>query len=465
MDGIPVDFNQVDRLLEEYYPKMERDLLHLISYPSEEGPNEGPGAPFGRHVAEALSYCLKIAGKLGMRIKNIDGYMGVAQIPGKEEAAIGVLSHVDVVPANPADWITPPYEPQVREGRIYGRGAVDDKGPLIASLYAGAALAKCADGPLTKTVSLLFGCNEEGGCHCLKYYLSKYSAPEAGFSPDAEFPLIIGEKGIIHFTLGAEWTAEEAAPLSLISLFSGSAVNIVPESAEAVFRINSGPVPQGMDQIKIKREGDLVHIRARGKAAHASLPEEGENALAPLLDYLADRNFAPSGAQKYLRTLAALCKDSRYGSSWGLAEADDYSRLTLIPSMLTIKDNQGSLTCDMRFPVTRSVAYYREALAKICSEYDLALQISHTDEPLLVKKDDPTATRLLQAYRDFTGDMSEPLIIGGGTYAKALPGFLAFGPVFPRTPNLCHQKNEYISCEDLLNSAKIYARAIYALAK
>jgi len=465
MDKFPLDFARVDRLLEEHYPRMERDLLDLLSDPSEEGPDEGSGAPFGHHVAEALAHSLKIAGALDMPTDNIDGYMGVALIPGKNEDAIGVLSHVDVVPANPADWLTPPYEPQVRDGRIYGRGALDDKGPLIASLYAGAAVAKAVDSPLSKTVRFMFGCNEEGGCKCLKYYLSKYVPPKTGFSPDAEFPLIIGEKGIIHFKLRSEWSENSAAPLSLISLCSGSAANIVPDTAKAVLRVNYGPMPQEKAKIRIIQEGATLSICVQGKAAHASLPEEGENALTNLLAYMADLDICPRGAKQYLCTLAGLFKDNRYGADMGVADTDDLSRLTLIPSVLKINDNQGSLTCDMRFPVTRNVAHYCAALEKVSAEHGLALEILHADEPLLAKKDDATASRLLQAYRDFTGDMSEPLIIGGGTYAKYLPGFLAFGPVFPGAPNLCHQVNEYIGCEELLKAAKIYARAIYALAK
>lgn len=464
MSKCDVDFTQVDQFLDNYYPQMELDLIHLLTYPSVEGPNEGPGAPFGHNVAAALKHCLQIAASLNMKTENIDGYMGIASLKGTSEEAIGILSHLDVVPANPADWSSPPFEPKVIDGRIYGRGTLDDKGPLIASLYAGAALAKCSARPLAKTVRFMFGCNEENGMKCLKYYLSKFTPPKIGFSPDAQFPLIIGEKGIIHFSLKSQWQDEASAPYTLVSLTSGNAANIVPDTAQAVIHLNGGEVPQGNSRIKIDHQNEQIIIHSYGKAAHASTPELGENALASMLQFLRSLDLAPLGANKYINTLASLFEDSCYGASIGLDGEDSLSRLTLIPSILNVCDNKGTLTCDMRFPVTHNLSSYRTALENISTSHGLKLGAFDGYEPMYAGKDNETAQKLLEVYRDFTGDMSEPLVIGGGTYAKALPGFLAFGPQFPHTPSLCHQANEYISCEDMLVTAKLYARAIYALA-
>ena len=205
MSEAEVDFSQVDHKLEQLYPQMEKHLLQLLSYPSVEAPSAGTGAPFGQAVADALSYCLELAESLGLPTTNADGYLGTADMRGSSPELVGVLSHLDVVPANANDWQTPPFSPQVRDGRIYGRGALDDKGPLIASLYAGIALRDTINHPLTKTVRFMFGCNEESGFGCLKYYLQHHQPPSIGFSPDAEFPLIIGEKGICHFVLSSSW--------------------------------------------------------------------------------------------------------------------------------------------------------------------------------------------------------------------------------------------------------------------
>lgn len=460
-----VDFDRVDQLLTAYLPRMEQDLLELLAYPSVEAAADGPDAPFGRPVAEALTRALQLAASHGLVTENIDGYMGIARLPGQSSEEVGVLTHLDVVPANAAEWTSPPFAPEVREEKIFGRGSLDDKGPLIATLYATLALAEVATQPLPRTVTLMFGCNEETRCECLSYYLRHFPPPSRGFSPDAEFPLIIGEKGIIHFSLEDEWQDQEAgeAPLVLVNASAGSAANIVPGAAEAELRLNRGPEPTSHGAVSVKRQGDRILVRASGKAAHASLPEEGENALSALLAYLSELELAPSGAARYIRILAELFHDSRYGSSLGLAAEDEYSRLTLIPSVLWLDAGHGSLTCDMRFPVSHNMAQYREVLQDICDKYALRLGIFEGHEPMLAERDDETVRRLLKAYRDFSGDLSEPLIIGGGTYAKDLPGVLAFGPIFAHTPNLCHQADEYISAADLLASAKIYARAIYEL--
>ena len=460
-----VDFSQVDHKLEQLYPQMEKHLLQLLSYPSVEAPSAGTGAPFGQAVADALSYCLELAESLGLPTTNADGYLGTADMRGSSPELVGVLSHLDVVPANANDWQTPPFSPQVRDGRIYGRGALDDKGPLIASLYAGIALRDTINHPLTKTVRFMFGCNEESGFGCLKYYLQHHQPPSIGFSPDAEFPLIIGEKGICHFVLSSSWQSVQGAPLQICQITAGSAINIVPDRAEAVLELNGAELPDAAPQISLTREGNLLHIKATGKAAHASTPEEGDNALARLLAFLAQLPLEPSGASCYIRTLARLFADSCFGASLGVASEDEVSCLTVIPSVLELDAKGGTLRCDMRFPVTHTGDSYQQQLSSLAAQYQMQLQILELQEPMYAGTDNPVAKKLLQAYRDYTGDLSEPLVIGGGTYAKALPGFLAFGPEFAHTPKLCHQANEYITQKDLLDAAKIYSRAIYALAR
>ncbi|NLF80221.1 MAG: M20 family metallopeptidase, partial [Clostridia bacterium] len=255
-----VDFNRVDQLLEQYLPRMEKDLLDLLAFPSVEKPPDGPGAPFGRPVADALEHTLRLAAALGLVTENIDGYLGLARLPGASEEEIGVLSHLDVVPANAEEWESPPFAPQTRAGRIYGRGAIDDKGPLIATLYATLALAETISQPLPHTVTLMFGCNEESGCQCIKYYLRHRRPPKSGFSPDAEFPLIIGEKGIIHFSLEDDWPDSEAggAPLTLLIATAGSAANIIPGAAKAKLRVNHGPAPQSLGQVRAQTHDDCL---------------------------------------------------------------------------------------------------------------------------------------------------------------------------------------------------------------
>lgn len=461
-------FGQTDRLLQQMYPAMEQDLLKLISYPSIQAEPDGENAPFGRAVSDALQAALEIAGRFGFSCRNLDGYFGIAEMPGASAGSIGVLSHVDVVPANAAQWTSPPFCGEVRDQRIYGRGALDDKGPLIASIYAAAALKQVLPHQLPKTVQLMFGCNEESGMECIKYYLGKFHPPDCGFSPDAAFPLIIGEKGIIHFSLSCTWddaAATQTDSLRLISCHSGTAANIVPDRAEALL-LNTGSLDiAGSPQIQIEQQGEYLRITATGKAAHASTPGEGDNALAALLGFLAKLNLAPAGAASYIRNLAELCQDSRHGSTMGLAAADELSRLTLVPSLLRIDKAGGSLACDIRFPVSHQSAGYQSQLRQIAADKGLQLELISVNEPMYAAEHHPVAATLLQVYRDFTGDLRPPLVIGGGTYAKELENFFAFGPEFADTPRVMHQADEFIRQRDLLLSAQIYARAIYCLAQ
>ena len=459
-------FAAADRWLEEAYAKMEQDLLALLAIPSikEEA---APGAPFGRPLAEALDYCLQMAGNFNLQTTNAQGFVGFADLPGLSAEPVGVLAHVDVVPANPADWLSPPFKPEKREGRIYGRGALDDKGPLVASLYAGAALAACG-APLGNSVRFIFGADEESGMSCMDYYLNHYPPPLRGFSPDGCFPAVIGEKGLARFAFHAAWPKENQEPLQLLALNSGTVINIVPDTAEAIFKV-SGPVSFEGERalgMRIEQKGAVLRLTASGRAAHASTPEEGENALAKLLQFLSRQQYSPRGAMRYLETLARLFADPCYGANLGVADKDALSTLTVAPTVLNVDETGGLLRCDMRFTLSRCSDYFRNKLEIVAQRNRLTLQEWSSSEPLYANENSPLAAGLLRAYRDFTGDtLSKPIIMGGGTYAKKLPNFLAFGPIFPGGLELPHRANEYLDCKEWLNTAKIYARAIYELAK
>ena len=455
-------FQKLDMVLEGYYPQMERDLLGLLAIPTVQGAAE-ENAPFGRPLVEALEYSLALAKSLGLSVMNVDNYVGIADLPGESEHQIGVLAHLDVVPGDPKDWMTGPFEPVIKDGRIYARGTEDDKGPFIASLYAMAALADCGVS-LSRTVRLLMGCNEESGMECMKYYLTKYPQPEMGFSPDGDFPLIIGEKGMAHYDIVATWPDEdELAAFKLVSFDSGTVANVVPAYAEAVLIAKTGsPALPEQPGISVKAEGDKLIVSAIGVAAHAAMPYEGDNALVKLINYLSGLDLAPMGAKKFVKSLAELLRDSCFGEGMGIAGEDELSRLTSIPSILRVHDNAARLTMDMRFLLTKNTQYYYDKLTALVAEHGLEMENWDGHEPLYISEDHPLVKELLSVYRDFTGDMRAPQIIGGGTYAKVMKNFVAFGP---GNPGIAHQADEYLSCEDLLKLAKIYARAIYGLAK
>lgn len=463
-DPARADFQRIDAALESYYPQMERDLLTLISCPSVQGESAWR-APFGPGVRQALDFTLGVAASLGLRAEDVDGYVGLADLEGYSQEQVGVLCHLDVVPARDEEWtVCPPFAPRVLKGRIYGRGALDDKGPTIAALYGAAVLADFGV-PLNKTVRFILGCNEESGMECVKYFLSKFAPPKTGFAPDGRFPLVNGEKGICHFRLAACWPGEGQGPGRLLELRAGSAANIVPAQAEAVFSAGTELCFQGEEGITLTERDGRLAVTAAGRAAHGSLPEQGDNALVKLVRFLAEQSFAPTGAHSYICRLAQLLADDKYGASLGLAQDDGLSPLTCSPNLLTLDAAGAELTCDCRFPVQSRSG---ELIAKlktlaVAEGWTLSLPILH--EPLYISPDQPLARELLAAYREVSGDDRPPLVMGCGTYAKAFPNFLAFGAEAAESPGLAHQADEYFSSADLLLCAKVYARAIYRLAK
>lgn len=460
-----VDFAQIDKLLENSYPQMERDLIGLLSFPSVKGEPDGPGAPFGRDIADALDYALSLAGSLGFKPTNVDGYAGYADLPGRSQEQVGVLAHLDVVPADPKDWESDPYTPVVRDGRLIARGAMDDKGPLVAAMYGALALRDCGI-QLDKTVRFIMGCDEESGMACMTHYLSQYAPPPCSFSPDASFPLIVAEKGVCHYAYTAAWPQTTAAP-ALLRLDAGTAANVVPAEAVATLRWTNHEtfpthLPEGISADWIGP--DQVQVKAIGRAAHASTPDEGENGLMKLVRFLNGLGLLGASGE-FLRTIGKLYQDDLYGTDLGVGEETDKGRLTSVPAILHLNEQGAKLTGDIRFLYHHTSDEMRARLEEIGRENGLTLTDWLSQDPLYMGKEHPLAQTLLTVYRDFTGDMAEPLMIGGGTYAKTFPNCLAFGPEKLNEPNLAHQANEFITQEALLDLAKLYARAIYALAK
>ncbi|MGM9618464.1 MAG: Sapep family Mn(2+)-dependent dipeptidase [Oscillospiraceae bacterium] len=456
------DFRKVDAIIDGYMPQMEQALMELAAIPSVEGESAGPGAPFGKDVRRALDKALALCDSLGLVTCDMEGYCGYADLPGETAEQVGVLGHLDVVPADAADWAHPPFAPEVVEDRIYGRGTMDDKGPMLAALFGAKALAD-AGVPLRKTVRFIFGCNEETGMACMAHYRQHCPPPSCGFTPDAEWPLIVGEKGIMHHQFSASWTPAEHGP-RLARLAAGSAANVVPAKAEAVLLDFDGPLP-GQEGISVAQRGNETVITAVGTAAHASTPEEGVNALSRLLRCLASLSFGPAEAKRAVDALAQLTEDDCFGTQFGVAGEDELSRTTHAPTVCRFTESGFTLTCDLRFRLTDKGERYLPIFSRVAEENGFAFTPGMYQEPLYLGADHPLAGKLLESYRDVTGDRSEPRVIGGGTYAKVMPNFLAFGPEPLDAPARAHQADEYISRRELRDAARIYARAIARMAE
>jgi succinyl-diaminopimelate desuccinylase len=425
--------------MEKYLNDMVNSLQWLIRIDSVGAP-ELPGMPFGEGCAQALQFTLSLCKSMGFKVKDVDGYAGHADIGSGEVFAI--LAHLDTVPHGEG-WDYPPTGAVIDNGYLYGRGTMDDKGPLIASLYAVKALL---DEGLTpkKKIRFIFGLNEETGWKCMDYYFKHEEMPPMGFSPDADFPVINCEKGLVCYEI------KLPAPDGILSLHGGLRSNMVPEFAEAVV---AAPPVINSDAAVIRFEKGYK-ISTSGKASHASLPERGENALWKLFDILA----AYGGA-------AELIKDKLTafdGSKCSLKLSDEKSgSLTMNLGTAELKDGIMTLTLDIRHPVSYTKEEIMEVLKNELPSAEISVRNFH--KPLYVDPSDPLVTSLLEAYNKVTGKTAQPITIGGGTYARALPLGVAFGPLFPGQESTIHCKNERIALDDLLKMSKIYYEAIKSL--
>ena len=390
-------------------------------------------------AVEALRYVLGLAKNMGLRTGNMDDMVGWAEY-GEGKEMVAVLGHLDVVPAGDG-WTKPPFGGVIADGRLYGRGATDDKGPILAALFALYEI-KRSGAPLGKRVRILFGTEEETGCGDVKYYVNRGGElPALGFTPDGAFPLIHGEKGLLI----EEYVCHYASG-SLKSAWSGTAANIVPDYAKA--ELADGRV-----------------IECRGKSAHGAEPWAGENAAGKLLAELAALQFEGQLGRAVAFLHGRIGMETR-GESLGIALSDELSGpLSFNLGMLRANETELRVTVNYRYPVTCTRADCVPIVQAAFAEAGFELVSSFHDEHLFVPEDDPLVQKLMGVYNGYTGENARPLCIGGGTYAKSMPNILAFGPCFPGDEVTEHQPDEYIRLDRLQQNFDLIRLAILALAE
>ena len=427
-----------------------------------------PGAPFGPGIQEALEWTLSLGEKFGFTVKNVDGYAGHIEMGSGD--LLGILGHIDVVPEGDG-WSVPPYSATIKDGKILGRGALDDKGPSLTALFAMKAI-KDANIPLNMRVRLILGTDEESGWADMDYYLKKEEVPKIGFAPDAEFPVIHAEKGILHLELSKSQTTPFP---HLVFVQGGERANIVPDVCEITLKgitneiisnkLKNFSFPEGVNgkigSLVTEQETKLIF---RGVGAHGSLPQNGKNAILYALQFLQTLPLN-SEEQHILNFILAHPGVGFYGEGFGIALSDEPSgKLSLNLGILVLTSNSVRFVIDIRYPVTFKRDDIFLPIEKIAQSEQFQVKVLAHQEAHHVPKDSPLVQSLLKAYADVTGLEPFAFAIGGGTYAKALPQGVAFGPVFPGEPEVIHCPDEYISVENLLITTKVYAQAILNLA-
>ncbi len=431
----------IENSIYENQDKIIEVIRKGIQIPSVKGePQEN--APYGENVKRMLEFALELGESWGLKTKNVDGRAGWVEI-GEGDSMVAILGHLDVVPEGNG-WEYEPYGAEVHDEILFGRGVADDKGPTLGAMYA-LKLIKDAGIPLKKRIRVIFGMDEENGSSCIKHYIAcGEEIPEAGFTPDAEYPLIFFEKGIVNVKVGKTDGIEKDDTVQ--SIKAGLAGNIVPPKCTLV-----------------KKDGECVEIL--GREAHASTPWLGESAVLNMVPVLKEMN--PQGdVAKLLQFLSEKMEKEANGKNLGIYYQDDETGVTTVNlGMLTYSEEQLELDLDIRYPKTGDADTILKKVKEAVESCGLEILATKKTDMLYVPKESNVVQKLMNVYKEVTGDESEALAIGGGTYAKMFPNMVAFGPIFPGMTARIHQANEQIEIEKLMKSIVISAKGILALAE
>lgn len=463
-----------DNFITENKNNIITTLCNTIKYPSISNENDGDVNPFGKDCTDVLNYVLDTAKSMGFRTKNLDNYCGYIEF-GEGDELLGIIGHLDVVPADDT-WTYSPFDPVIENGKIFGRGTIDDKGPVIASLFAMKAVMDTTK--VHKRVRLILGLNEEKSWKCINYYKNHAEFPTIGFSPDANFPCIYAEKGII--TVYLKQAFHEKFDINIAEIdCNNNAINVVPKYCKVILEVSdkfdNSDILKNLDNIISKYGFDIeisnidsthISITSYGVASHAAHPELGTNAISRILIVINDL------LDLYYESIPLLNMFSKYigtefdGKSLGINFNDESGNLTLNVGNLKFYEDCLQIGLNLRVPVSASFDEIKSKFQDLADSYDnVFAAFSSIKAPLYIEKDNNLVRTLCDVFNSVTGRNDEPIAIGGATYARAFDNCVSFGATMPGDTDMCHQADEYIKIDDLLTSTKIYATAIYELTK
>ena len=445
------------------------DICRLVSIDSVGG-DALPGMPYGVGPARALHTAKTMAQRIGFSVTEHDGYVLTVDMNDKP-AQLDILAHLDVVPGGDGWTVTTPFAPVEKGGLLYGRGVADDKGPAVAALYAMRAVKELGI-PLSKNVRLILGTDEERGSSDIAHYYRQNPEAPMTFSPDADFPVIHIEKGRVHGRFSAQWEPGESLP-RILELHSGERPNIVPPTAEAniaglttagVYPIAAEITAQTGIYFHLTDTNEGVHLLAEGVGAHASTPQQGNNALTGLLTLLCRLPLQMDGATQRLQVLRRLFPHGEFGGeSAGMACCSALSGdTTLAFTVLHLQGNTLHGEFDSRTAINAVKENTADVLEKKLAENGMIPDFSYT-APHHVPAASPLVQELLHCYERYTGNKGEPLAMGGFTYVHDLKNGVAFGCAMPGFDTHMHGADECMDIDTLLLSGQMFAQAIIDL--
>lgn len=457
--------NSIGKQILHYKDEILEDVVRAVRIPSVRG-DAKPGMPFGEGPTEALRFCLNLAESFGFKVKNVGNVAGHIEY-GEGEKLVGILAHVDVVPAGEG-WRYQPFGGEVRDGRIYGRGTMDDKGPAVAAIYCLKALRDLGVKPKAR-IRVILGAGEETGTEDMDEYFSREDMPDYAFSPDGDYPICNREKGILYLSLSGRNNGK------IRSFEAGNAANIVPLSAQAV--VEGGPdtvrkIEQAVmnnknSEVKfaiLPQDNGEITVRCFGKSAHASTPEQGVNAAAYLIRILCDAlgnnagefvNYINDsiGLEYNGKAVGAGCEDAESGP------------LTLNLGIVRCDGAKAESVIDIRYPVTKNGGEIAGPILEHAKTHGIEAAVKSDSKPLMVDPDSELIEKLRSAYKTATKEEPRLYSTGGGSYARSLENRgVAFGAgVRPCSFYNIHGADEFLDIEDFMKHCQICLQAMYEL--
>lgn len=456
--------------VKKYQDDFLEDLKALLRIDSVRNDDEATDEfPVGPGPAKALHKVLEFGERDGFTTKQLENWAGHIEY-GDGDEILGILGHVDVVPVG-SGWDTDPFDPVVKDGKLFARGSSDDKGPTIAAYYA-LKIIKDLGLPVNKKIRVIVGTDEESDWQGLKYYLEHELMPDFGFSPDGNFPIINGEKG--NYEIDIETKASNEGDIKLVSFESGLRSNMVPQDATAkVAASNADEIRDAFDafiadapvQGTAAVDNDTLTFDVVGQASHGSKPQNGVNAATYLATFLNTLDLG-GDAKAFVNLVETYLHDDPYGEKLGVAQEDEVmGNLTSNPGIFRFEDGEsGLVTVNMRYATGDNDSLTSQVTNTLQGE-DVKIHVKGGKVPHYVPGDDPLVQTLLDVYARQTGLEAHEVVIGGGTYGRLLDRGVAFGALFPYSTDTMHQANEFITIDDLMNAMAIYAESIYELVK
>ena len=450
--------------LESGRERMIRDLRGFVKIPSLSEDKE--------QVKAALGYYLTRAREMGFRAQSLlDDTVGVVEW-GEGTETIGVLVHADVVgPGDLSKWPCDPFEGRIEGDRLFGRGTIDDKGPAISVLYALEAL-KSIGLRARKTIRIIIGTQEETEWSDIERYTASYPLPDYGFTPDGEFPITNREKGYVDIEISFQKSEREPENgYRLVDLSGGHGSNSVPDRAAALVQGPHGALSRlrerckNISYIETEAAEEGMRLSAKGRSAHSSVPGSGLNAIERLCEVLACESFVPSCMSEAVRFIDTH-KEDPHGRKWGLHRVEDivdglfFDHTTIVPTRVKTEAGRATVTYNLRTapPVNRS--QIEHAAEKALTGYHASFCLTDYKDPLRVDPKYPFLEIMAKTYEEVSGLPNTYTLARGTSYAKAMPRFVCWGPLFPGDPDTCHEVGESLSISQWIKATKIYTLAL-----